>query len=99
MRHHICRKFIRDREFPCRSGPTPGRASPAAPPRNIRVKCFSENQCRGAAVHHARAQRRRERFARDFAQWRAIRVAQQGLRTGSGGPITHEDRERELSGT
>ena len=27
-----------------------------------------------------------------------IRVAQEGLRTGSGGPITHEDRERELRG-
>lgn len=42
---------------------------------------------------------RRERFSSDFAEWRAIRAAQAGLRTGSGPPITHADRERELRGT
>jgi hypothetical protein len=39
---------------------------------------------------------RRERFSQDFGQWRAIRAAQDGLRTGSGPPVTHADREREL---
>lgn len=41
---------------------------------------------------------RRERFHSDFAQWRAIRAAQAGLNTGSGPPVTHADRERELRG-
>lgn len=41
---------------------------------------------------------RRQRFGRDFGEWRAIRAAQAGLRTGSGPPITHADRERELRG-
>jgi hypothetical protein len=41
---------------------------------------------------------RRHRFARDFSDWRSIRAAQAGLRTGSGGPETHEDRERMLRG-
>jgi hypothetical protein len=41
---------------------------------------------------------RQHRFARDFSDWRSIRAAQQGLRTGSGPPITHADRERELRG-
>jgi hypothetical protein len=44
------------------------------------------------------AEWRRHRFARDFSDWRSIRAAQAGLRTGSGGPITHEDRERLLRG-
>jgi hypothetical protein len=41
---------------------------------------------------------RSERFGRDFGEWRAIRAAQAGLRTGSGPPVTHADRERELRG-
>jgi hypothetical protein len=41
---------------------------------------------------------RHHRFAHDFSDWRSIRAAQAGLRTGSGGPITHEDRERMLRG-
>jgi hypothetical protein len=41
---------------------------------------------------------RSQRFGRDFGEWRAIRAAQAGLRTGSGPPITHADRERELRG-
>lgn len=42
---------------------------------------------------------RRHRFARDFSDWRSIRMAQAGLRTGSGGPQeTHESHERELRG-
>jgi hypothetical protein len=44
------------------------------------------------------AEWRRHRLARDFSDWRSIRAAQAGLRTGSGGPITHEDRERLLRG-
>ncbi len=36
-------------------------------------------------------------YSDDEAEARDIRIAQEGLRTGSGGPITHEDRERELS--
>lgn len=42
---------------------------------------------------------RSDRFEREFGQWRAIRAAQAGLRTGSGPPITHGDRERELDGS